>query len=75
VIGRKNWLFADTQPGAHACAPIYSLLETAKTNGHEPYLWLRHILNALPSAKNVEHYEKLLPWNINPLDLASNPNV
>ena len=74
VIGRKNWLFADTQAGAHASALIYSLLETAKTNGHEPYLWLRHILNALPSAKKVEHYEKLLPWNLNPLDLASNPN-
>jgi hypothetical protein len=34
---------------------------------------LRHILNALPSAKKVEHYEQLLPWNIKPLDLASNP--
>jgi transposase len=73
VIGRKNWLFADTQAGAHASALIYSVLETAKANGHEPYLWLRHILNALPSAKKVEHYEQLLPWNIKPLDLASNP--
>ena len=74
VIGRKNWLFADTQAGAHASALIYSLLETAKANGHEPYLWLRHILSSLPSAKNIEHYERLLHWNLDPLDLTQNPN-
>ncbi len=37
MIGRKAWLFADTQAGAHASAVLYSLLETAKANGREPY--------------------------------------
>ena len=66
VVGRKAWLFADTQAGAHASALIYSLLETAKANGMEPYLWLRTVLRALPAATSVEHFEALLPWNLKP---------
>jgi transposase len=37
VIGRKNWLFCDTQAGAHASANLYSIIETAKANGLEPH--------------------------------------
>jgi transposase len=37
VIGRKNWLFSDTPKGATASAQVYSLIETAKVNGQEPY--------------------------------------
>ena len=57
VIGRKNWLFSDTPKGATASAQIYSLIETAKANGQEPYAWLRHILERLPTASSVEDYE------------------
>ncbi|UFQ99170.1 transposase domain-containing protein [Pseudomonas wenzhouensis] len=63
VIGRKNWLFSDTPKGVTASAQIYSLIETAKANGQEPYAWLCHILERLPTAQNVEEYEALLPWN------------
>jgi hypothetical protein len=47
VIGRKAWLFSDTPKGATASAQIYSLMETAKVNGQEPYTWLRHVLEQL----------------------------
>ena len=63
VIGRKNWLFSDTPKGAHASAVLYSLIETAKANGQEPYAWLRHVLERLPQATTVEALEALLPWN------------
>ena len=33
VVGRKNWLFCDTQTGANASVLIYSVMETAKANG------------------------------------------
>jgi transposase len=66
VIGRKNWLFSDTPKGATASAQIYSLVETAKANGQEPYAWLRHVLERLPTASRVEDYEALLPWNCKP---------
>jgi transposase len=63
VIGRKNWLFSDSPKGATASAQIYSLIETAKANGQEPYAYLRHILERLPQATTVEGYEALLPWS------------
>ncbi|WP_037006617.1 IS66 family transposase [Pseudomonas asplenii] len=66
VIGRKAWLFSDTVNGATASAKIYSVVETAKANGQEPYTWLRHVLERLPQAKSVEDYEALLPWNCSP---------
>ena len=70
VIGRKNWLFSDTPKGATASAQIYSLIETAKANGQEPYAWLRHILERLPAANSVEDYEALLPWNCSPVSAS-----
>ena len=66
VIGRKNWLFSDTPKGATASAQIYSLIETAKANSQEPYAWLRHVLERLPTANSLEDYEALLPWNCTP---------
>lgn len=64
VIGRKAWLFSDTPAGARASATHYSLIETAKANGLEPYAYLKQVLTALPYAESVEEIEALLPWNI-----------
>ena len=64
VIGRKAWLFADTTQGANASAVCYSLVETAKLNGLEPYQYLHTLLTQLPYAETVEQIEALLPWNI-----------
>ncbi len=63
VVGRKNWLFAGTPEGAEASAALYSLIETAKANGIEPYGYLRHIFEELPKAQSLQDYEALLPWN------------
>ena len=63
VIGRKNGLFSDTSKGAKASAALYSLIETAKANGLEPYAYLRHIFKELPAAQSLEDVEALLPWN------------
>ena len=70
VIGRKAWLFSDTPAGAHSSAVIYSLVQTAKANGLEPYTWLRQVLRDLPAAKTVEEVEALLPWNLRIPDLS-----
>jgi len=66
VVGRKNWLFSDTVAGAKASANLYSLIETAKACGVEPYQYLRHIFARLPLAKTADHYEALLPWRLQP---------
>ena len=65
VMGRKNWLFANTPGGAQASAVIYSLMETAKENGLDPYQYLLWILRNAPqlSATDGAWTEKLLPAN------------
>ena len=70
VIGRKAWLFSDTPAGARSSAVIYSLVQTCKANGLEPYTWLRRVLRDLPAAKNADAVEALLPWNLRVTDLV-----
>jgi hypothetical protein len=48
VMGRKNWLFANTPAGAQSCAVIYSIIETAKETGLDPYCYLLWILYTAP---------------------------
>jgi transposase len=64
VVGRKNWLFSGTPEGAEASALLYSLIETAKANKLEPYVYLRFIFEKLPTAESLQDYEALLPWNV-----------
>jgi len=74
VVGRKNWLFADTPGGARASANLYSLIETAKANGLEPHAYLTHLAARLPKARTVEHFEALLPHRIHADHLPSRVN-
>jgi transposase len=62
VIGRKNWLFANSQAGARASANLYSLIETAKANGLEPYAYLKKLFTLLPQAECLKDIDALLPW-------------
>ena len=64
VLGRKNWLFSASIKGVKASANLYSLIETAKVNGLEPYAYLRHIFTELPKAETIEAIEALLPGNV-----------
>jgi len=64
VIGRRNWLFADTPAGATASARLYSLVETAKANGLEPWFYLEKVFEALPRATTDADIEALLPWRV-----------
>ncbi|MBZ4680807.1 MULTISPECIES: IS66 family transposase [Gammaproteobacteria] len=62
VIGRKAWLFANTKTGAQASAALYSLVETSKINGLEPYDYLCRLLTELPKANTQEKLQQLLPY-------------
>ena len=61
---RKNWLFSASIKGVNASANLYSLIETAKANGLEPYAYLRHLFAELPKAETVAAIEALLPGNL-----------
>ena len=41
---------------------FWTLPQTAKANGLEPYLWLRRVLQALPAVKTVDVMTALLSW-------------
>jgi transposase len=70
VVGRKNWLFSDTVQGARASALIYSLIETAKSNGLEPFWYLKYLFEHLPEAMTEDDFRALLPYNIDKKKLA-----
>jgi len=57
-------MFADTVDGANASANLYSLVETAKANGIDPYRYLTWLFERLPMAKTVDDYDALLPWRM-----------
>ena len=64
VVGRKGWLFSDTVDGANASANLYSLVQTCKANGIDPYRYLAALFIALPRAQSADDYEALMPWRI-----------
>ena len=65
VMGRKNWLFSDTDKGADASMMWYSMIESAKLNNLNIYGYLLHLLTELPKLGEKPAYEKLdalMPW-------------
>ena len=64
VVGRKNWLFAGSPSGANAAATLYSLIETAKACGFDPYQYLRLLFEKIPYASTEADYMAFLPQNI-----------
>jgi transposase len=76
VIGRKNWLFANTQRGAAASATIYSVIETAKANNLNPFVYLSYLFEQLPNVdtNNPTVLDELLPWSPKLPDVCRIPN-
>ncbi|OIQ58499.1 transposase IS66 family protein [Moorella thermoacetica] len=76
VIGRKNWLFANTPRGAKASAITYSIIETAKENGLNLFHYLIHLFEKLPNLdlQDKDALDQLLPWSetLPPVCLANN---
>jgi transposase len=65
VIGRKNWLFANTPRGAKASAILYSIIETAKENGVNSHAYLTYVFTNAPNwdvVRNPNYLELLMPW-------------
>jgi hypothetical protein len=67
AVGRRAWMFCDTQMGARASANLYSFVSSAKANGLEPHAYLTYLYTHLPHATTLEQLEALLPWNVKPL--------
>ena len=64
VMGRKAWLFSCSPEGAHANSVLYSILETAKENGLNPYQYVKYLLEVLPNRTLGDDLNDLLPWSV-----------
>ena len=60
AIGRSNWLFAGSLRAGKRAAAIMSLVHSAKMNGHDPYAYLKDILERLPT-QPASRIQELLP--------------
>jgi transposase len=61
--GHIIYLFAGSDAGGERAAAIYSLLGTAKLNGLDPELYLRHVLERIADHP-VNRVQELLPWTV-----------
>lgn len=55
AVGRKNWLFNNTERGAKCSAILYSIISTAQSNGLDTEKYLTELFSNLPGTI-------LLPW-------------
>lgn len=65
MIGRKNFLFANTPRGAKASAVMFSLIETAKETGLDPFKYLVYVFEKAPNwniRNNIDALQELMPW-------------
>ena len=60
AIGRSNWLFAGSLRAGQRAAAVMSLIHSARLNGHDPYAYLRDLLDRLPTQR-ASRIEELLP--------------
>jgi hypothetical protein len=60
ALGRNNWLFAGSLRAGKRAATVMSLIQSAKLNGHDPYRYLKDVLERLPT-QPATRLEELLP--------------
>ena len=65
ALGRSNWLFAGSLRSGQRAAAIMSLIQSAKINGHDPYAYLKDVLERLPTQR-ASLINELLPHNWKP---------
>lgn len=65
ALGRRNWLFVGSRDAGERTANIMSLIESAKLNGHDPWAYLKDVLERLPTLL-ARDLPTLLPHNWRP---------
>ena len=65
AMGRKAWLFCGSELAGQRAAVVMSLVQSAKLNGHDPWAYLKDVLNRLPTQLN-SRIDELLPHHWRP---------
>lgn len=66
AIGRNNWLFAGSLRAGQRAAAVMSLIQSARMNGHDPYVYLKDVLTRLPTQR-ASRIAELLPHRWQPV--------
>ncbi|MCP5272472.1 MAG: IS66 family transposase [Burkholderiaceae bacterium] len=69
ALGRQNWLFAGSLRAGKRAAAVMSLIHSAKLNGHDPYAYIRDVLER-PPTQPASRIGKLLPHRWQAIDSA-----
>ncbi len=70
AIGRNNWLFAGSLRAGKRAAAVMSLVHSARLNGHDPYAYLKDVLERLPT-QPASRVHELLPHRWPPTIIAN----
>jgi hypothetical protein len=65
ALGRANWLFAGSLRAGQRAAVVMSLIQSARLNGHDPYRYLKDVLERLPT-QPASRIDELLPHRWKP---------
>jgi hypothetical protein len=60
AIGRNNWLFAGSLRAGQRAAAVMSLIHSARLNGHDAYVYMKDILERLPT-QPASRIDELFP--------------
>ena len=76
TVGRRNWLFCDSTSGANASMMVYTLLETARSNGLNPQKYLEYLLTERPNGNmSDEALDAMAPWSPKAQEHCTNHKV
>jgi transposase len=64
VVGRKNWLISGSPRGADASCALYSLIQSAKLNGLNPFAYLHYVFTHAATLSHDSDWEALLPTTL-----------
>ena len=65
ALGRNNWLFAGSLRAGQRAAAVMSLIQSAKLNGHDAFVYMKDVLARLPSLP-ANRIDELLPHRWQP---------
>lgn len=70
AMGRKAWMFVGSELAGQRAAIVMSLVQSARLNGHDPWAYLRDVLQRLPT-QHSSQIEELLPHRWQPASDAA----
>jgi hypothetical protein len=74
ATGRKNWLFTGSEKGGKTMAVLFTLVSSCQRHGHDPFVYLRDVLERLPNHP-ADRLAELLPDQWTPPKSADPPAV